>query len=65
MTYNVIESEFFVLVCAEVINATLQTSFDINYIAKDNTASSVGKCLIAINYFYTTYVIHFNIHSRF
>ena len=51
-TYNVIESAFFVQVCAEVINATLKTSFDIDYIAEDNTASSVGKCLIAINYLY-------------
>ena len=47
-----IESAFFVQVCAEVINATLKTSFDIDYIAEDNTASSVGKCLIAINYLY-------------
>ena len=44
-----IESAFFVQVCAEVIGATLRTSFDINYIAEDNTASSVGKCLINNN----------------
>ena len=44
-----IESAFFVQVCAEVIGAILSTSFDINYIAEDNTASSVGKCLISNN----------------
>ena len=49
MTYNVIESAMFVQVCAEVVGATLSTSFDINYIAEDNTASSVGKCLINNN----------------
>ena len=43
------ESDLFVAVCAEVVNATVQTSFNIDFIAEDNTASSVGKCLIYKN----------------
>ena len=43
------ESDTFVLVCAEIIGATLRTTFVIDYIAEDNTASSVGKCLIYNN----------------
>ena len=48
-TYNVIESESFVQVCAEVIGATIRTTFNIDFIVEDNTASSVGKCLIYNN----------------
>ena len=44
-----IESDVTVQVCAEVIGATLKTSFNIDFIAEDNTASSVGKCLIYNN----------------
>ena len=46
-TYNVTESEPIVRVCAEVIGATIRTSFNIDYIVEDNAA--VGKCLIYNN----------------
>ena len=43
-----IESVPIVRVCAEVIGATIRTSFNIDYITENNTA--VGKCLIYNNY---------------
>ena len=47
-TFNVTESASIVRVCAEVIGATIRTTFNIDYIAEDNTA--VGKCLIYNNW---------------